>query len=176
MTVSYLKPEHHKSRLEKLKRSLDEKGIETFLILNSKNIFYLTGFSFIPTERPIILILHKGEVNFFVPSLEIDHVEHQVPFANQVFSYFEYPDVKHPMYHLSEVLMKEIKVTPNTIASEGLGSSGYWGYKGPSFAEVTGLNFKLLPDIIMDMTETVRKLGPNPLRQDKTSTKLETVS
>lgn len=33
-----------------------------------------------------------------------------------------------------------------------------------------------LADIIVDMTETIRKLGPNPLGQNETPTKLETVS
>ncbi len=33
-----------------------------------------------------------------------------------------------------------------------------------------------LADIIIDMTETVRKLGPNPLGQNETSRELETVS
>ena len=33
-----------------------------------------------------------------------------------------------------------------------------------------------LADIIIDMTETVRKLGPNPLRQNNTPNKLETIS
>ena len=33
-----------------------------------------------------------------------------------------------------------------------------------------------LADIIIDMVETVRKLGPNPLRRSDTSRELETVS
>jgi len=150
MGRTFLSPEHHKKRVERIQEQLDEDGFETFLVLNSGNIFYLTGLSFIPTERPIILILHKGEVNFFVPSLEVDHVEHQVPFVSQVFSYFEYPDEKHPMYHLADNLMKDLKIQPNKVASEGGGCSGYWGYKGPSFEDVTGLKFMLLPDMIMD--------------------------
>ncbi len=148
---TYLTPNHHKKRIERLKVKLDEIHIDTFIVLNSKNIFYLTGFNFIPTERPILLILHKGDTNFFVPSLEIDYVEHQVPFVSQVFSYFEYPDEKHPMNHLTEVLLNEIQITPNRIASEIPGASGYWGYKGPSFEEAIGFKFRLLPDIIMDM-------------------------
>jgi len=151
MTRTYLTPDHHKKRVERVTEFLQKDGLETFLIFNSKNIFYLTGLSFIPTERPIILIVHKGEVNFFVPSLEIDHIEHQVPFASQIFSYFEYPDEKHPMKHLAENLMNEINIQPNKVASEYAGASGYWGYKGPSLEEVTGLKFKLLPDLIMDM-------------------------
>jgi Xaa-Pro dipeptidase len=151
MGRTYLTPEHHKKRIQKLASNLDEQGIESFLVFNAKNIFYLTGLSFIPTERPIILILHKGEANFFVPSLEIDHVQHQVPFVSQIFSYFEYPDEKHPMYHLATILKKEVKLAPNRVAAEAPGAPGFWGYKGPSLEEVTGLKFKLLPDVIMDM-------------------------
>ena len=151
MGRTFLTPEHHKKRIERIVEQLNEDDLETLLVFNSKNIFYLTGLSFIPTERPIILILHKGEVNFFVPSLEIDHVEHQVPFVSNVFSYFEYPDEKHPMYHLADNLMNDLKIQPNKVASEYSGASGYWGYTGPRLEEVTGLKFKLLPDVIMDM-------------------------
>ena len=151
MGRTYLTPEHHKKRIERIEEQLSDDKLETFLVFNSRNIFYLTGLSFIPTERPIILILHKGEVNFFVPSLEIDHIEHQVPFVSQIFSYFEYPDEKHPMYHLATNLMSDLKIQPNKVASEAAGASGYWGYKGPSLEDVTGLKFKLLPDMIMDM-------------------------
>ncbi|MFW9842242.1 MAG: M24 family metallopeptidase, partial [Candidatus Thorarchaeota archaeon] len=42
-------------------------------------------------------------------------------------------------------------VSPGKVASEAPGAPGYWGYKGPSFEDITGLKFKLLSDIIMDM-------------------------
>ncbi len=151
MRRTYLTPNQHKMRVEKLCANLQEQDIETILVFNSKNVFYLTGLSFIPTERPIILIIHKGDVNFFVPSLEIDHVHHQVPFVSQVFSYFEYPDERHPMYHLASILKNELKLVPNRVSSEAPGAPSYWGYKGPNLEEVTGLKFKLLPDIIMEM-------------------------
>ncbi|MHA2313194.1 MAG: M24 family metallopeptidase, partial [Candidatus Thorarchaeota archaeon] len=150
MPRTYLTPEHHRNRIDRLQEELDQLEIDTFLVLDATNIFYLTGLNFIPTERPIILILHKNEVNFFVPSLEVDHVEHQVPFASHVFSYFEYPDEKHPMKHLADALNR-LKPTPERVASESHAPSGYWGYQGPSFEEVTHLKFKLLPDIVMDM-------------------------
>lgn len=151
MARTYLSPDHHKKRIEKLTKKLDEMGLETLLVFKSKNIFYLTGFSFIPTERPIILILHKGETYFFVPSLEIDHVEHQIPFASEIFSYFEYPDETHPMQHLKRILSTEVNLSPGRVASEALGAPSYWGYKGDALENVTGLKFKLLPDIVMDM-------------------------
>ncbi|MGY5864139.1 MAG: Xaa-Pro peptidase family protein [Candidatus Thorarchaeota archaeon] len=151
MRRTHLTPDHHEKRINKLKLQLDEEDVDTFLVFNSKNIFYLTGLSFIPTERPIILILHKGDVSFFVPSLEIDHIRHQVPFVTDVFSYFEYPDETHPMKHFKRILMQEVKVSPGKVASEATGAPGYWGYKGPSLEDTTGLKFKLLPDIIMDM-------------------------
>jgi Xaa-Pro aminopeptidase len=148
---TYLTPDHHKKRVEQLHDKLNQQDVSTFLVFNSKNIFYLTGLSFIPTERPIVLIVHEGEVSFFVPSLEVDHVQHQVPFTSHVFSYFEYPDEIHPMTHLVDALMKELKVKPSRIASEAAGAPAYWGYKGPKLEEATGLKFKILPDIIMDM-------------------------
>ncbi|MHA1959875.1 MAG: M24 family metallopeptidase [Candidatus Thorarchaeota archaeon] len=151
MTLTRLTPAHHKKRIEKLHAKLDEQEKETLLVFNSKNIFYLTGLSFIPTERPIVLICHKGDVSFFIPSLEIDHVEHQVPFVSEIFSYFEYPDENHPMHHLAAVLMNELKIEPLRVASEAPGAPVYWGYKGPTLEEVTGLKLQLLPDIIMDM-------------------------
>lgn len=151
MSRTCLSPEQHKKRIENLQTQLYEQDVETFLVFNAKNIFYLTGLSFIPTERPIVLILHKGEISFFVPSLEIDHIRHQVPFASEIFSYFEYPDETHPMKHFQRVLMMEIKASPAKVASEAAGAPGYWGYKGPTLEEITGLKFKLLPDIVMDM-------------------------
>jgi len=85
MGRTHLSAEHHKKRIAKLKTQLDEEEIDTFLVFNSKNVFYLTGLSYIPTERPIAYILHKGESYFFVPSLEIDHVQHQVPFVAEIW-------------------------------------------------------------------------------------------
>jgi Xaa-Pro dipeptidase len=151
MGRTHLSSEHHKKRISKLHERLQDIGIDTLLVFNSKNIFYLTGLAFIPTERPIVLIVDQGEVSFFVPSLEIDHVEHQVPFASQVFSYFEYPDETHPMHHLKRILLKELKMSPGRVASEAPGASSYWGYHGPKLEDVTGLKFTMLPDLIMDM-------------------------
>jgi Xaa-Pro aminopeptidase len=55
------------------------------------------------------------------------------------------------MYHLSDSLMADLKIQPNKVASEYSGASGYWGYKGPSLESVTGLKFKILSDLVMDM-------------------------
>ena len=57
----------------------------------------------------------------------------------------------HPMEHLADVLMNQIKINPQKVAAEYPGAPGYWGYKGKSFEDITGLKFKMLPDIIMDM-------------------------
>ncbi|MBS3794471.1 MAG: aminopeptidase P family protein [Candidatus Thorarchaeota archaeon] len=151
MTRTRITPDEHQERITSLQSKLEEKDLRTFVVLNAKNIFYLSSFSFIPTERPIALIIHDGEVYAFLPSLEIDHIEDQVPFLNEVYSYYEYPDLTHPMEVFSEVLIDELKVQPKTVASESPGFSGYWGYEGPSFEEATGLKFEILSDIVMDM-------------------------
>ncbi|MFO7837729.1 MAG: Xaa-Pro peptidase family protein [Candidatus Thorarchaeota archaeon] len=151
LTRTRIKPDEHRDRISTLQSNLEEKDIRTFVVLNAKNIFYLSGFSFIPTERPIALIIHDGEVYAFLPSLEMDHIEDQVPFLAQAFSYYEYPDLTHPMEIFSKVLHEEVNVQPKTVASEAPGFSSYWGYEGPKFEEETGLKFEILSDIIMDM-------------------------
>ena len=69
-----------------------ELGLENYIVLNPRSIYYLTGFSLIPTERPFMLVFKKSDVNFFVPELEKIHVEEECgSFTSQIGSYFEYP-------------------------------------------------------------------------------------
>ncbi|HKZ40472.1 MAG TPA: Xaa-Pro peptidase family protein [Candidatus Hodarchaeales archaeon] len=152
MTLSYLSAEHHQRRRNTLQNSLLKEGLETFLVFNPTNIFYLTGFAFIPTERPLCAILHKGQLSFFVPQLEVEHVKHQVGRLENVFSYFDYPsDEIHPMVRLANILEKEVKINPRQFASEAAGSSPYWGYLGPKLEEIMKNSVKVLPNIVTDM-------------------------
>lgn len=151
MTLTYLSASDHKKRIENLQQHLNKSQIDTYIVFNSNNIFYLTGYAFIPTERPLVLIINNSEVNFFVPELEVQHVSHQVPFVRQIFSYFDYPNNVHPIQSLVEILKKELKVTDEKLAAESPGAPGYWGYKGPRLEEVYNKQIKLLPDVITDM-------------------------
>ena len=151
MSLTYLSSADHKKRIEYLQEKLNEAQIDTYIVFNSNNIFYLTGFAFIPTERPLAVIVNNGEVDFFVPGLEVQHVSHQVPFVKEIYSYFDYPDHIHPIQQLVDVLNKEFISSDGKIDSESTGAPGYWGYKGPRLEEVYKRQIKLLPDLISEM-------------------------
>ena len=97
------------------------------------------------------MILHNGEVHFFLPALEIKHAEHQVPFISNITSYYDYPGEIHPMKHLVEYLKNQLVIKKDNFAIEAPGSSGYWGYLGPKLDEVLGHSVNVLPNIVTDM-------------------------
>ena len=151
MSLTYLSPEDHQKRISILTSNLEFRNIDTILVFNSRNIFYLTGYSFIPTERPLILIIHKGDVYFFAPRLEVNHIEYQVPFVSEIYPYFDYPGERHPLKIFKEVFTETFHINPSKIISEYQGSPGYWGYKGASLSEIFRVNIAVESDIITDM-------------------------
>jgi Xaa-Pro aminopeptidase len=128
----------------------NQKGLNNFIVLRPKSIYYLTGFSMIPTERPFLMIFKNSEINFFVPELEKIHVQEDVPAAKEVGSYFEYPDLIHPLKHFAEFMKNTLKIT-GKAGAEAQGASGIWGYQGPSFKEVLKYPVAVHPEVIIDM-------------------------
>jgi Xaa-Pro aminopeptidase len=138
--------ERRRNFLNKIK----EKGLDNFIILSPKSIYYLTGFSLIPTERPFILVLKDSKMNFFVPELEKLHVEEEVPEAEHIESYFEYPDKIHPLTHFAK-FVKETLGIRGKLGAEGKGASGIWGYQGPPFEKVLKISVPVHSEIVTDM-------------------------
>ena len=71
MVRTSLTSDHHKQRIEQLYKVLEQKEINTYFVFNSHNIFYLTGFSFIPTELQRALrnfgwVLEMGDERVFM--------------------------------------------------------------------------------------------------------------
>ncbi|MHA2388700.1 MAG: M24 family metallopeptidase [Candidatus Hodarchaeales archaeon] len=137
-------------RQKKFLQTIKEKGLSHFIVLSPKSIYYLTGFSMIPTERPFMLIFKNDEINFFVPELEKIHVIEEAPSVKEVGSYFEYPDEVHPLNHFANFIKNHLNIR-SKIGAEGRGAPGLWGYQGPSFQEVLKNIVPIHPDIITDM-------------------------
>jgi Xaa-Pro aminopeptidase len=126
-------------------------------------MFYLTGYSFISTERPAALIIPlDGEITFIGPRLEEDHVPLETNLIKNVKTYVDYPGEKHPIEHFATFL-KEMRLDKKRIGIDNrAGASGMWGYKGPTLA-------KKLPEVrFADASELV----PN-MRQVKSTTEIE---
>ncbi|ASN04547.1 M24 family metallopeptidase [Virgibacillus necropolis] len=122
-------------RQESFLKKLSDKNIEGAILFKDIDIFYLTGFRFIATERPIALIIDPNGTTFlFVPLLENDYAYENANVDN-IITYPEYPGLKHPMDYLNEQL---ISLDFNNI-NFGVDSDGYsspYGYRGPRLSEI----------------------------------------
>lgn len=81
-------------RIERLKEKCRANSVEAFLVCQEENLYYLTGKSCFPFERPFILIIWADkEATFLIPRLELEHlsvIEHIKDFR----TYYEYPTVE----------------------------------------------------------------------------------
>ncbi len=125
----------YKRRTDAVLDSMKERGLDAFVFWSSVSIFYLSGFAFIPTERPICLILTKdGKKTMFVPRLEVEHAQ-EVPELTAVVYYPEYKGKKHPMNVLAEIL-EQMGLSTSKIGADADGYSSPEGYRGPKLSEV----------------------------------------
>lgn len=101
-------------------------------------VHYLTGISFIPTERPIAVVLGGDRVLALVPSLEREHVASMSEVV-EVVAYAEYPGEEPPMRILARVLTGDLGLGDRALAVDADGYPSIYGYRGPRLSE-------LLPD------------------------------
>lgn len=80
-------------RHERLVRAIGEAGYDAFVATTTDNIFYLTGATFEPLERPFFLIVGRdGARRMVVPALEQDHLGKAWGIeAEGVLAYREFP-------------------------------------------------------------------------------------
>ena len=144
--------ENHLQRIDKIREFMNNNEIGSFLFFSPLSIYYLTGYHFIPTERPISLVLPANdEPWFYVPRLEQEHLIEMIPWVGREI-YFEYPDVKHPATIFIERL-EQHKLTGKKIGMEAASFSNYWGYEGPKLTDLLENKCKteLHPFLIRDL-------------------------
>ncbi len=87
-----IKKEELKSRIEEISQKCKEAGLDAFVVTSGDNLYYLTGKSIMPFERPFILIIPSdGDPVFLVPQLELDHLRSGIPHIQMFETYYEYP-------------------------------------------------------------------------------------
>lgn len=140
----------YKSRIDHVRKVLKKRNLNALYLTNATSIFYLTGYSFISTERPAALIIPlDGKITFMGPLLEKEHVPLKTKIIEEVKTYLDYPGEKHPIEHFAEFL-KEMGLANKRIGIDNkAGAAGMWGYKGPSIT-------KKLPEAkFVDMADLV---------------------
>ena len=136
MTSIAISPEEHRARCDVLLERTQAEGLAGIVLFDPSYVLYYSGFAFVPTERPIALVLSgQGERALLVPRLELEHAQSRST-LDRVAHYDEYPGEPRA----EEVLAK-------TLSDLGLGGKvgadqdGYpWilGYRGPTLSELTG--------------------------------------
>jgi Xaa-Pro aminopeptidase len=123
-------------RADRLVDYLKSNGLSGAVLFDNFYILYYTGFAFIPTERPIALVLNvAGERAMFVPRLEVEHARSNA-FAERVDHYIEYPHDPHPMEIFKRTLA-ELGIR-DKIGADHDGYPWILGYRGSSLSELTG--------------------------------------
>ncbi len=139
----------YRLRCERLIAHLHANALDGVVLFDSDYIRYYTGFTFIPTERPMAFILNKrGSTALFVPRLELEHAGANA-LVDEVDHYLEYPDDPHPMLVLAKTL-ERLGMTGRRL---GVDSDGYpWilGYRGPLLSDVAAATVQPIRDFIED--------------------------
>jgi len=122
----------YRRRMERIRKFLMKRKLDALYLTNSTSIFYVTGYSFIATERPVALIIPvDSKITFMGPLLEKDHIPLKTRIIEDVKTYTDYPGEKHPIEHFAEFL-KDMGLAKKRIGIDNkAGANGIWGYKGP---------------------------------------------
>jgi Xaa-Pro aminopeptidase len=129
-------PDEHRARREALAERVRADGLSGAVLFDSTYVLYYVGFAFIPTERPIALVLSAGgEAAMVVPRLEVEHAQAQ-PGVERVEHYDEYPGEPRAETALARAL--DALGLRGRIGADQDGYPWILGYRGPSLSELTG--------------------------------------
>lgn len=146
----FISREEHLRRTGLARDEARRRGLDALVLFSPAQIFYLTGFAFIATERPMALTLASEAAVLFVPRLEEEHAAaHAV--ADRVVAYPEYPGERHPMLRLAD-LLAEMGLSRARLGTDGDGYPGVMGYRGPRLSEVVSeASVHVVRDLVEEM-------------------------
>lgn len=79
------------ARMQRLQTSLHQQALDAFLVTAQDSIYYLTGVTYAPLERPFfILVRPQGAPVLLAPALDREHLA-AAPNIGEVRSYWDYP-------------------------------------------------------------------------------------
>jgi len=149
----------HKRRIERVRERLAKRKLDALYLTSGVSFFYLTGYSYIATERPAALVIPlNGEITFMGPLLETDHIPLKTRLIKSIKTYPDYPGKKHPINYFAQFL-KDIGLARKRIGTDNMaGAAGIWGYTGPSITEkLPKAKFVIAKDIVENMRLTKSK-------------------
>ncbi len=128
-------PDELTGRRHRLFTELADEDVGAIVLFGPISVLYLTGFFFIPTERPLGIILTPDRTLALVPRLEAEHVRESEA-VDEVIVYEEYPGPEHPMRVLARALAGLPELRRRTLGVDADGYPPRYGYRGPSLSEL----------------------------------------
>lgn len=116
-------------RMARMQKQVAAHGLDAFLVSAEESIYYLTGVSYRPLERPFFIVVRPGTPAALVtPALEGEHL-HQAPNVGEVRTYWDYPSPPGQGWaeRLGEVLggVTKLGVEPSLPQEIALCLAGY---------------------------------------------------
>jgi len=93
-------------RIKSTQKKLITSKIDTLIISEEEDIYYLTGLTYKSLERLFLLIVKENEVIFIVPKMELAHLK-KVDNVTEIKSYWEYPAQKPERW--KDILFEKVK-------------------------------------------------------------------
>jgi len=100
-------------RMERLSQAVKESGLDAFIVTGQESIYYLTGASYKPLERPFFILVWPDRASLLVPALEQAHMRKAKGFE-AVRAYWEYPS------RMGEVYMDKLSAMLSGVKTVGI--------------------------------------------------------
>lgn len=146
-----------RARLKAVGSRIRERGYDAYYITNVENIFYLTNYYLLQTERPVaLLVTGEGEAILFAPMVEYEHPDLRTGVIEEKHYYFDYPGEVHPAKFIAERLAQLSRGRGiKAIAFDNpAGAARMWGYEGPALADLLqGLRTGVVEGLVEEMRE-----------------------
>jgi Xaa-Pro dipeptidase len=127
----------HAERIEKIRTQMRRRRVAALYLTSPTRILYTSGFSHIPTERPLALVIPvEGPMFFMAPHLEYDHIKAESELVDEVYTYPDYPGKTHPMRIFANQMLRKGLGSAVIAADSPEGATGGFGYRGPSLREL----------------------------------------
>jgi len=147
MTRICLSKQEFKRRRDAIREQMGQRRLDGLCLFSPTQVFFLTGFAFIATERPIgaIYDADRDESTLFVPLREIEHA--QEAHVDAVRTYSEYPGTGHPMRGFAGILAG-LDLDERRLGADSDGYGGGFGYEGPQLSELVSGEVSAARDLI----------------------------
>ena len=135
----------YKKRIQLTQKRLKTGKIDTLIISEEEDIYYLTGLTYKSLERLFLLIIKENEIVFIVPKMELAHLK-KVDNVNEIKSYWEYPAQKPERW--KDILLEKVK------DSKLVGIGGKTPFEISAF--LTSVNLKTVENSILEKQRWIK--------------------